>query len=213
MKVFMKISHTAIALALVSVLGAGCATEQKTQTAIGTGAGAATGAVLGTAVGGSGKGTAIGAAVGAGLGAAAGYNWQLIKEKLGMATKGSAVQVSEQGDGSLKLNVPGSVSFATGSAVITPALYPTMDRIATTLNEYPDTRITVVGYTDSVGSAESNNELSHRRADAVVNYLSQRGVQRSRMVVEGRGELNPIADNATEAGRSENRRVEMLIQS
>lgn len=209
----MILTRTAIALSLVAALGAGCATEQKTQTAIGTGAGAATGAVLGTVVGGSGRGTAVGAAVGAGVGAAAGYNWQLIKEKLGMATKGTAVQVSEQRDGSLKVNVPGSVSFASGSATITPGLYPTMDRIATTLNEYPATKISVVGYTDSVGSMESNTELSLRRADAVVNYLSQRGVQRSRMRVDGRGELNPIADNATEAGRSENRRVEMLIQS
>ena len=209
----MKLTHTALTLALVAALGAGCATEQKTQTAIGTGAGAATGAVLGSVIGGSGRGTAIGAVVGGGLGAAAGYNWQLIKEKLGMATKNTAVQVSEQQDGSLKVNVPGSVSFASGSAAITPALYPTLDKISATLNEHPETRITVVGYTDSVGSMESNNELSLRRANAVMQYLSQRGVERSRMAVEGRGELNPIADNATEMGRADNRRVEMLVHA
>ncbi len=209
----MTLTHSAIALALVATLGAGCATEQKSQTAIGAGAGAATGAVLGSVIGRSGTSTAIGAVVGGGLGAAAGYNWQLIKEKLGMATKDTAVKVSEQQDGSLKVNVPGSVSFASGSAAITPALYPTLNKISATLNEYPETRITVVGYTDSVGSMESNNELSLKRADAVVNYLTQRGVQRGRMAVEGRGELNPIADNATEAGRADNRRVEMLVQA
>src|SRR5688500_6615940 len=92
---------TMISIALSASLFGGCATERQTQTAIGTGAGAAGGAVLGGAVGG-GRGAAVGAAVGAGVGAVAGYNWQLINEKLGMATQGSNVQVSEQQDGSLK---------------------------------------------------------------------------------------------------------------
>lgn len=233
MKLIHNHSHTVVALALAAALGAGCATEQQTQTAIGAGAGAATGAVLGTAIGGSGQGTAVGTVIGAGVGAAAGYNWPLVKEKLGigdsdseaklakdgnlkeqlgMATQNTEVKVSEQKDGSLKVNVPGTVSFASGSAMITPELFPTLDKIAATLNEHPNTTITVVGYTDSVGSMALNNELSLRRADAVVNYLNERGVHRSRMIVHGRGELDPIADNATEAGRAENRRVEMLIQ-
>lgn len=209
----MKHTHTALALALVAALGAGCATEQKTQTAIGAGAGGAAGAVLGTVIGGSGTGTAVGAVVGAGAGAAAGYNWNLIKEKLGMDTKGTAVKLTEQKDGSLKVNVPGEVSFASGSSTVTPDLFPTLNKIATTLNAHPETRVTVVGYSDSVGGAEANRELSLRRAESVANYLGQRGVARSRMTVEGRGELDPVADNATEAGRAENRRVEMLIQS
>ncbi len=209
----MKLTQTTVTLALVAALGAGCATDQQTQTAIGTGAGAATGAVLGSVIGDSGTSTAVGAVVGAGVGAAAGYNWPMIKEKLGMATKDSSVKVTEQKEGGLKVNVPGTVSFASDSAAITPELYPTLDKIASTLNEYPDTSITVIGYTDSVGSLEYNNNLSLRRAEAVVNHLGQRGVQRSRMLVEGRGELHPIADNSTDMGRSENRRVEMLIQA
>ena len=201
-----------IIIALGATLAGGCATEQQTQTAIGAGAGAATGAVVGTMVGGSGRGTAVGAAIGAGAGAAAGYNWQLIKEKLGIATEGSNLQVSEQQDGSLKVNVPGSVSFASGSTAIDAKLHPTLDKIANTLNEYPASTINVVGHTDSVGEPQANLELSRRRAGAVVDYLSQRGVQRNRMVVEGRGEVEPIADNATDAGRAQNRRVEMVIR-
>lgn len=205
-------THTVIALALTAAVGVGCATQQQTQTAIGAGAGAATGAVLGTVVGGSGTGTVVGAVVGAGAGAAVGYNWQLIKEKLGIATKDSGVQVSEQKDGTLKLNVPDAVSFATGSSSIAPKLYPTLDKIAATLKEYPDTAVTVIGHTDSVGGIAFNRELSQKRAEAVVGYLSQRAVQRSRMAAIGRGELEPVADNATEAGRAQNRRVEMLIR-
>jgi outer membrane protein OmpA-like peptidoglycan-associated protein len=208
----MKHTLTLFTIALAAALGGGCATERQTETAVGTGVGAATGAVVGTMIGGTGRGTAVGAAVGAGAGAAVGYNWQLIKEKLGIATKDSGVQVSEQKDGSLKVNVPGSVSFASGSSSIDTRLHPTLDKIANTLNEYPASTVTVVGHTDSVGSAQANLELSGRRAAAVADYLVQRGVQRNRMVVETRGEAEPIADNSTEAGRAQNRRVEMLIR-
>ncbi len=208
----MRHSRRLVPIALAAALAGGCATERQTETAVGAGAGAATGAVVGTMIGGSGRGTAVGAAIGAGAGAAVGYNWQVIKEKLGMATKDSGVQVSEQKDGSLKVNVPASVSFASGSASIDARLHPTLDKIANTLNEYPASKITVVGHTDSVGSAQANLELSSRRAAAVAGYLAQHGVQRSRMSTEGRGEAEPIADNATETGRAQNRRVEMLIR-
>lgn len=208
----MRTNHTLIAVTVVSLLGAGCATEQQTRTAVGTGAGAAAGAVLGTVIGGSGRGTVVGATLGAGLGAAAGYNWDKVREKLGMGTKGSGVDVSQQSDGALKLNVPGSVSFVSGSATLSPRLYETLNNVAATLNEYPDTTVTIIGYTDSVGDSTSNLELSRRRAAAVADYLNQRGVNRSRMIVDGRGEAQPIASNATEDGRAQNRRVEMLIR-
>lgn len=202
---------TSIALIAVAALAAGCATERQTQTTIGAGAGAAAGAVVGGAMGG-GRGAAVGAVVGGGLGAAAGYNWKTIREKLGIATKGSGAQVTEQPDGALKVNVPGSVSFASGSATISSGMLPTLDKIATTLNEYPDTTVSVVGHSDSVGNAEANRALARRRAAAVADHLAARGVQRGRLVVDSRGELEPIADNATEAGRAQNRRVEIVIR-
>lgn len=207
----MRHSRTFLALAVVSALAAGCETPRQNQTAVGTGAGAATGAAIGAMVGG-GRGAAIGAGVGGGVGAAVGYNWELIKDKLGMATKDTGVQVSEQQDGALKVNVPGAVSFASGSASLDSRLYPTLDRIATTLNEYPKTTVNVVGYTDSIGGTEANRELAQRRAAAVAQYLTQRGVARERIVVDSRGEAEPIASNDTEAGRAQNRRVEMLVR-
>ena len=207
----MKLPRTLITIAVAAALVTGCATQRQTETAVGAGVGAATGAVVGAAVGGS-SGAAVGGVVGAGAGAAVGYNWQLIKEKLGMATKDSGVQVAEMKDGSLKVNVPGSVSFASGSASLNPNLYPTLDGIAKTLNEYPASTITVVGHTDSVGDTQANLDLSGRRAAAVADYLTQRGVLRNRMAVQSRGEAEPIADNATEAGRAQNRRVEMVIR-
>jgi outer membrane protein OmpA-like peptidoglycan-associated protein len=208
----MRYNPIVFVVALVAAAAGGCATERQNQTAIGAGAGAATGAVVGTVVGGSGRGTAVGAAVGAGAGAAVGYNWDVIKEKLGIATKGSNVEVAAQPDGSLKVNVPGSVSFASGSASVNSTLHPTLDKIAGTLSEYPDSTITVIGHTDNVGDANDNVDLSRRRAGAVADYLAQRGIARTRMTVEGRGAAEAIADNATEAGRAQNRRVEMLIR-
>ena len=207
----MRHKRTVIALTMAAALVAGCETPRQTQTAIGTGAGVTAGALLGGAIGG-GRGAVVGAGLGGGVGAAVGYNWGMVKEKLGMATKDTGVQVSEQKDGSLKVNVPGSVSFASGSSSLDPRLFATLDRIATTLNEYPETTITVVGHTDSVGGTDSNRALASSRAAAVADYLGQRGVRRDRMVVDSRGELEPIASNETEAGRAQNRRVEMLVR-
>jgi outer membrane protein OmpA-like peptidoglycan-associated protein len=176
-----------ITLAIVAGVVTGCETPRQTETAIGTGAGVATGAVIGAMAGG-GRGAAIGAGVGGAVGAAAGYNWGTIKDKLGIATKNSGVEVSEQKDGALKVNVPGSVSFASGSASLDSKLHSTLEKIAATLNEYPQTSVTVVGYTDSVGSAEANRELSRRRAAAVADYLGQHGVSPNRIAVDSRGE-------------------------
>ena len=206
----MKTALTAVAITL-AVGVSGCATPRHTETAVGTGVGAATGAVIGSAVGGR-QATAVGAVVGGAAGAAVGYNWDMVKEKLGMASKGSGVEVSEQKDGTLKLNVPGSVSFATDSASIEPGLHPTLNRIAATLQEYPATTIAVVGHTDSMGDPQYNMQLSERRASAVANYLVTQGVDPRRISVQPQGERAPIADNATEVGRAQNRRVEMLIR-
>ena len=91
-------------------------------------------------------------------------------------------------------------------------IHPTLDRIANTLNEYPASTISVTGHTDSVGGSDSNMNLSLRRADAVAYYLTQRSVQRNRMSTNGQGETSPIANNETESGRAQNRRVEMVIR-
>lgn len=204
--------HKAIAaLSLSTLLLGACATQRQTETAVGAGAGAATGAVLGTAIGGS-RGAVVGAAVGAAAGGAIGYNWQAVKEKLGIATRGSGVEVKEQADGSVKLNVPGSVSFDRGSAAVRPAFRPTLDKIAATLAGNRDTAVTIIGHTDSVGGAQFNLDLSRARAASVADYLAGRGIERARMTTDGRGEADPIADNATEAGRARNRRVEILVR-
>lgn len=207
----MTHSRSALLVFTTALFLGGCETPQQTNTAVGTGVGAATGAAIGGMVG-DGRGAAVGAVLGAGAGAAAGHNWETIKKKLGMDTQGSQVQVTEERPGELKLNVPGNVSFATGSSTIDPQLYPVLNRVATTLKQYPETTVTVVGHTDDVGNEAANLNLSRERAAAVVNYLSRQGIGINRMRAEGRGEAQPIADNSTEAGRAQNRRVELIVR-
>ncbi len=124
-KMLTRFSVIVVAGALVT----GCATQQGTDTAIGSGVGAATGAGLGAIFGG-GTGAAIGAGVGAAVGGVAGYNWQAIHNKLSGATKGTGTQITEQPDGSLKLNIPSSVTFDTNSYAIKPSFAPVLTQVA-----------------------------------------------------------------------------------
>jgi outer membrane protein OmpA-like peptidoglycan-associated protein len=123
---------------------------------------------------------------------------------------GTGVDVVRQGD-NITLNMPGAITFGFDSAEVQPQFRPVLDNLAQTLNEYNQTLIEVAGHTDSVGAADYNQRLSERRASAVANYLGSRGVMRDRMIVVGAGESRPIASNDTEAGRAQNRRVEITL--
>ncbi|MEM5401236.1 MULTISPECIES: OmpA family protein [Paraburkholderia] len=207
-RILTRLSVFAVAGALV----AGCATQQGTNTAVGTGVGAGTGAAIGAIFGG-GKGAAIGAGAGALVGGITGYNWQNIHNKLTGATKGTGTKITEQPDGSLKLDIPSNVTFDTSSYAIKPSFAPVLDQVAQTLQQNPEVVAQVVGHTDNTGSPAYNQTLSVNRAQSVVNYLASRGIQMQRMSAEGRGDTQPIADNNTEAGRAANRRVEMYLRA
>lgn len=199
-------------IAVAGALVAGCATQQQTDTAVGTGTGAAVGAGLGAIFGG-GKGAAIGTGVGALAGGITGYNWQAIRNKLSGATKGTGTQIAEQPDGSLKMQIPSDVTFDTNSYAIKPAFQGVLNQVAQTLNQSPEVVATVVGHTDSTGQPAFNQTLSVNRAQTVANYLAQHGVNPQRLAAEGRGANQPVADNNTEAGRRANRRVDVYLRA
>lgn len=197
-------------------LAAGCATNgqmsQGGRTAMGAGAGAAVGAGLGALIGDSSRAAAIGAGIGAVAGGIAGYNWSRVKndvEQSGATSLG--VDVTEMPDGSLRVNIPSNVSFDTGKYDLKPALLPVLDSVARALVQHPELRAKSVGHTDSTGSMQVNQTLSVNRANAVTNYLASRGVASSRLMSEGRGPNNPVADNSTAEGRAMNRRVELYL--
>ncbi|MCE3262362.1 MAG: hypothetical protein K0R43_1441 [Pseudoduganella sp.] len=206
------------ALLIAALASAGCADMSATQrgTATGAGVGAGIGAVLGAATGpGGGKRAAGGAALGAAVGAVVGNVWskrmEAQKQQMEQATKGTGVQVSQTGDNRLKLEIPSDISFDTNRSDIKPDFRPILDRFASTLNENPATTVSIIGHTDSTGSTAVNQPLSVDRAAHTRDYLAGRGVAPSRIVIEGRGEQEPIASNDDPAGRARNRRVEIYV--
>lgn len=201
-------------LLAVSMLTA-CATDPYTgeskvsKTAWGTGIGALAGAGIGALVGGE-KGALIGAGVGAAAGAGTGAYMDVQARKLRQELLNTGVQVQEA-NGQIYLIMPGNITFDSNDANIKPAFQPVLNSIAKVINEYSKTMVQVNGYTDSTGSAATNNSLSLMRANSISNYLRLRGVNGNRIVSNGYGSSNPIASNATAAGREQNRRVEIVL--
>ncbi len=205
-----KSTTTVITLALMgSVVLTGCETMTTQQK--GVGGGAAIGAIAGQVIGHDKKSTAIGAA----LGALGGYVWSRQmedkKRQMEAATAGTGTQVSQTADNQLKLSIPNDISFATGKSDIQPRLKPILDQFAQGVNQQASMEVKIVGHTDSTGSDAINQPLSVRRAESARDYLVARGVAASRISTEGRGSREPIADNATEAGRARNRRIDIYL--
>lgn len=151
------------------------------------------------------------AALGCGLaGAGVGAYMDVQEAKLRQQLEGTGVRVSREGD-NIRLIMPGNITFATNEFAIRPEFYSVLDSVAQVLYKYKDTRLIVNGHTDSTGSADYNYNLSTRRATSVSNYLASRGVDQSRLIAQGMGPSQPIASNDTEAGRAQNRRVELQI--
>ncbi len=184
--------------------------EKVSNTAKGAGIAAAGGAIIG-AIAGGGKGAAIGAAAGAALGGGIGYYMDRQEAELRQRLEATGVRVVRVGD-SIRLVLPGNITFATDSYNIRSDFLPVLDSVAVVLKKYKDTRLRVVGHTDSTGSARYNQLLSERRAQAVKDALVSLGVPATRIVATGMGETSPVASNATPQGRAQNRRVEILIE-
>ena len=203
-----------LTILMVSFLTA-CATDPYTgeskvsKTAWGTGIGAAAGAGIGALAGGK-KGALIGAGAGALVGAGGGAYMDVQARKLREELQGTGVQVAQEG-GRVYLIMPGNVTFDTNQATIRPGFQPVLNSVAKVINEYDKTMVEIIGYTDSTGSAATNNALSLRRANAVSNYLRLQGVDGNRIVTDGLGSQKPIASNATAMGREQNRRVEITL--
>lgn len=203
--------------ALLALALAGCETNpyqgEHKKAATGATVGAGAGAVVGGVAAGSGdrtKGAVLGAVIGAAIGGVVGHQMDKQEAAIRKDMEGTGVEVQREGD-TLRLQAPSNITFDTNRAEVKAEFKPILDQLANSINQYPDTVIRVEGHTDSVGSAAYNQTLSENRANSVRSYLVQRGVAASRIEAVGFGLTRPIADNATEAGRAQNRRVEILI--
>ncbi len=195
---------------VVALAGCESMSEREKGTAQGAAIGAAAGALIGAATGGSaGQSAVIGGVVGAVAGNLWSKNMEDKRKAMEAATAGTGIEVARTQDNQLQVNVPSDLSFDIGRADIKPALRPVLDQFAQGLD--PKMRVRIVGHTDSTGNDAINDPLSVQRATSVRNYLSNRGVDPARTEVQGRGSLEPVADNTTEAGRAMNRRVEIFL--
>ena len=186
------------------------ASRAVTSGAGGAAAGAAAGAIAGAIAGRPGKGAAIGAAIGAAAGVGIGVYQDRQQAKLRDRLANSGVSVTRDGD-NLILNMPSDITFAVNQSDITPGFYETLNSVSLVLVEFDKTTVTVYGHADSTGPEDYNMQLSQRRALSVANYLAAQGVVADRLQAVGFGETRPVADNASDAGRAANRRVEVVI--
>lgn len=175
---------------------------------IGAGAGAVLGA-LSKGDGNRGDGALVGAVVGGAIGAGIGYNLDQQEAELRRDLDGD-VNITNTGD-RLILSLPQDIVFETNSFSVRSDLQNDLYAVAASLNKYPQSTVQVVGHTDSDGDAAYNQQLSERRANAVANVLLNAGVPNGRLQTFGRGENQPIASNLNAAGKSQNRRVEIVI--
>lgn len=186
--------------------------DQRTnRTTQGAAIGAGIGAVIGAISGGDRlKRAAIGAGAGALSGAAVGVYMDRQEARLREQLRGSGVSVTRRGD-EIILNMPGNITFDFDSAELLPGFYEVLNSVVLVGNEFDKTVLIIDGHTDSTGADAYNLQLSERRAAAVERYLLAQGVAPVRMASYGYGEQYPIASNATDAGRAQNRRVELTL--
>jgi len=188
--------------------------EKTSNAAKGAAIGAASGAVVGLISGDNSserkKHALIGAGIGALAGGAVGAYMDQQELELRQKLEATGVSVTRIGD-NITLNMPGNVTFAVDSADISASFYPVLDSVSLVLDKFDKTFIEVAGHTDNTGTEAYNQALSERRAASVVAYLASREVRFDRFITVGAGELRPIANNDTAAGRQQNRRVEITI--
>jgi outer membrane protein OmpA-like peptidoglycan-associated protein len=153
------------------------------------------------------------ALVGAGIGAYMDKQQEEMNRRLAEEQASRQLAISRESEDTIKIALASDASFGVGEDRIRPESAATYNKVAETLKNYPDTTIYIVGHTDSDGSDESNMALSKRRADNVVAFLANRGVEGSRMTDSGRGEAEPVADNSSSEGKRKNRRVDIFVKA
>jgi outer membrane protein OmpA-like peptidoglycan-associated protein len=200
---------TAGLLAITLTLPA-CASMNNTQkgAVIGAAGGGAVGAVVGKKVGSTAKGAIIGAAVGGAAGAIIGSRMDKQADELAAEIPGARVERVGEG---IVVTFDSGLLFAYDSDAVQGAARDNLTNLAESLKKYGDTEVLIVGHTDATGSDSYNQGLSQRRAASAANYIVSQGVANTRIRTTGRGELEPIEPNDTDAGRALNRRVEVVI--
>jgi outer membrane protein OmpA-like peptidoglycan-associated protein len=200
-------SAVLVAVALASTACASWNRKEK-GAVIGATAGAVVGGVVGNNTGSTARGAIIGAVVGGTAGAIIGHQMDQQAKELRLEIPGAIVERVGEG---IQVTFASGLLYDFDSDAIRPEAGQNLHNLAASLNKYPNTRLLIVGHTDALGSTEYNQDLSMRRASSASGYLANQGVATNRTHTTGRGELEPLASNQTEAGRQLNRRIEVAI--
>lgn len=213
----MNKARTHVALTIAVALGTACAANDPNQRLkAGTAIGAIAGAVIGHQLD-DGSGRYVGAAVGALTGAAVGRYMDRqqaeLKAALGNELEANSIRVTRLSDERLKLELSSEATFAVNSSSVQPGFRQSLGRIANVVSEFDKTAVHVIGHTDSTGSTNYNQTLSESRAQAVAYDLVNYGVAGARVDSKGQGESTPASTNSTPQGRSQNRRVEIYLNT
>ncbi len=205
-----KIAAFSVALAVGAMTFQGC--DSLTNTQKGAGIGAAAGGVIGGIIGKKAGNTAVGAIIGAAVGGTAGgfIGKRMDKQAAEIQNAIPNAEVIREGEGII-VKFDSGILFDFDKFALKDVAKKNIESLASSLNQYPGTDIKVIGHTDSRGTEEYNMGLSEKRAAAVKAYAVSQGVPASRLITIGKGFAEPIGDNATDAGRAANRRVEIVI--
>ena len=203
--------RAAIALLAIGSLGlTGCASMSKKEQGAATGAaaGAAIGGVIGNQTGSTARGAILGAIVGGAAGAVIGHQMDQQAKEIDASVEGATVERVGEG---IQVTFASGLLFPYDSDVLQPAARANLTELANSLKKYPESQLLIVGHTDDTGSDSYNMGLSQRRADAAAAFLASQGIARARIQTSGKGESEPVATNESDAGRQQNRRVEVAI--
>lgn len=215
----MKKIKTLYIMLCITLLTSGCTTMSNTSKGaiLGGSGGAALGAGIGALIG-NGKGAAIGAGIGAAVGAGAGtlIGKKMDKQQAELETQlANSAKIEETTDvngyQAIKVTFDGGILFPTNGTTLSSSAKTNLSNFAVSLKNNPDTDVHIYGFTDNTGSLAVNERISTGRAEAVQLYLIDSGIRANRLSAQGLPMTDYIASNDTEAGRAQNRRVEIYI--
>ena len=209
----MNIVKTSLIISMIlagALILSGCSSWSNTTkgAVIGTGSGAAVGAVIGKTLGNTAAGAIGGAVVGGTAGAIIGRNMDEKAKELNEEIDGVTVQRVEEG---IAVSFDSGILFDFDSSTLRQEGHDNLRKLARIIDRVEDTILMIVGHTDSRGDEEYNQRLSERRAQSASTFMVAQGLASSRIEIVGRGELEPISENDTDAGRQKNRRIEVAI--
>jgi outer membrane protein OmpA-like peptidoglycan-associated protein len=197
-----------VAALIMGMMGCASMKRRDKGAIIGAASGGIIGGIIGKQAGNTAVGAILGAAVGGTAGAVIGNYMDKQAEDLQADLEGAKIERVGEG---IKITFSSGILFNVNKSDIQPTAQDNLTKLATILNKYPDTQILVEGHTDSDGRPDYNMDLSLRRANSVVNFLTTQQVDPTRFHTQGYGETQPVADNTTVEGKAQNRRVEIAI--